>query len=725
MINKDLVTSGFDIELLLSEEYLKCILLSLYESETIPHWVPLKVFNEGEPNEVELSAFIIPPPDLASKRLYEVNPAFNPNPFEVNFGHPSVENSFSVEILSGGEVASVRLKASVCMLLNGEPLEPMEVDLLADVFLSSTEANGFQQSVLLNVEITDFESDVLEDFVRGLGSAEYDRQFILDQLRENISQHIDLGIVGKDKAVHKIEMKVFESTEETPAAIGIYLNLKLQNGPASNSFLPDRGNVEDAQNFLPLEHNLAFALPGAIYERLGPDLAYRQAMQTSVCPPEFKYPDMFKGFILQSISLGPEIITSSAGTVETNKLRIHINTEKEIDNFVDPDIDVYITLKPVITDGIVSWEVDADVSGLLISLTMLLSMLLATGITFIFGPAAWVYLLVNASLLALETGGIIALNELYVEGFADEEVRDTNVLETIPHHLTIATKRWDPLYNTLHQLVASVVQMEIKSQGIFMLGKEIRLGVDFQAAVDAEPRAVTKDADGKITNIQYIVPGVENLDMLGVESATANREPYLNIYQPAGMSTYFVDISIEQIEDRLEKKKIITAVPYVAYRVAMDGGQIDKLQLVSSQELNNTKNIIYSQLKLVLEAGHEDELREEAINRLTTGGCDAGDEKQIELMYKKVLREKIDRQLVDELTEYMDIILSQTFNPHLELTPDEIAEIEKKNIWVLVNKSDGRPLEMVTMRSGTVYFRDRKDAIVPDNLLSLPRFKPS
>ncbi len=725
MINKDLVTSGFDIELLLSEEYLKCILLSLYESETIPHWVPLKVFNEGQPTEVELSAFIIPPPDLATKRLYEVNPAFNPNPFNVNLAHPSVENAFSVEILSGGEVASVRLRASVCLLLDGTPAQPMEVDLFADIFLSSTEANGFQQSVLLNVEITDFESDVLEDFIRGLNSEEYNRQFVLDQLRENISQHIDLGIVGKDKAVHKIEMKVFEGTDETPAAIGIYLNLKLQNGPASNSFLPDRGNVADAQNFLPLEHNIAFALPGAIYQRLGPDLAYRQAIQTSVCPPKFKYPDMFKGFILRSISVGPEVITTTAGTFESNSLKIHVNTEKEIGHFVDPDMEVYITLKPVVTDGIVSWEVDAGISGLLISLTMLLSMLLASGIALIFGPAAWVYLLVNAGFLALETGGLIALNELYVEGIADEQVRDANVLETIPHHLTIANKRWDPLYNTLHQVVASVVQMEIKSQGIFMLGKEIRLGVDFQPATDAEPRSVTKDADGKITAIQYTLPGLENLESLNTELATANREPYLNVYQPTGMSTYFVDLSIEQIEDRIEKKKIITAIPYIAYRVAMDGGQIDKLQLVSNQELNSYKNIIYSQLKLVLEAGHEDELREEAINRLSSGGCDSTDEKQIELMYKKVLREKIDLQLVDKLTEYVDIILSQTFNPHLELTPDEIAEIEKKNIWVLVNKSDGRPLDMVTMRSGTVYFRDRKDTIVPDNLLSLPRFKPS
>ncbi|MFN8286021.1 MAG: hypothetical protein U0V74_04670 [Chitinophagales bacterium] len=724
MINKDLVTSGFDIELLLSEEYLKCILLSLYESETIPHFVPLKVFNEGQPTEVELSAFIIPPPDLATKRLYEVNPAFNPNPFGVNMGHPSVENAFSVEILSGGEVASVRLKASVCMLLDGSPFEPMEVDLFADIFLSSTEANGFQQNVLLNVEITDFESDVLEDFIRGLGSEEYDRQFILDQLRANISQHIDLGIVGKDKSVHRIEMKVFEGTVETPAAIGIYLNLKLQNGPEENSFLPDRGNIDDVQNFLPLQHNIAFALPGAIYERLGPDLKFRKGIQTSVCPPKFKYPDLFKGFILRDMSIGPEIITSSAGTYETNKLKILVSTEKEVDGFFDPDIDVIVTLKPVINDGIVSWEVDADVSGLIISLTMLLSMLLATGITFIFGPAAWVYLVVNASLLALETGGLIAFNELYVDGKADETVRDTNVLETIPHHLTISSKRWDPLYNTLHQLVASVVQMEIKSQGIFMLGKEIRLGVDFQPATDAEARSVTKDADNKITALQYILPGVESLDSFEVETATANREPYLNIYQPTGMSTYFVDVSVAQIEGRLQKKKIVTAIPYVAYKVAMDGGQIDKLLLVSSQELNSYYSIIFRQLKLVIESGHEDELTEEAINRLAAGGCDSTDEKQIELMYKKVLREKIDRQLVDKLTEYIDIILSQTFNPHLELTPEEIAEIEKKNIWVLVNRSDEQPLEMVTMRSGTVYFRDRKDSKVPDNLLSLPHFKP-
>lgn len=77
MIDKTLVTSGYDTEILLSESYLKYILLSLYEIGTIPGIIPI--------NDTK-SIFLYPPPELTTQRLYEVNPNYNNDPFELFSG---------------------------------------------------------------------------------------------------------------------------------------------------------------------------------------------------------------------------------------------------------------------------------------------------------------------------------------------------------------------------------------------------------------------------------------------------------------------------------------------------------------------------------------------------------------------------------------------------------------------------------------------------------------
>ena len=83
MVAQDKITSGFDVEFLMGEEYIKYFLLSSMETGSIP-WFSETEVKDAQGNHVRTDATAThPPEELNQKRLYSVHPEFlgHENPF--------------------------------------------------------------------------------------------------------------------------------------------------------------------------------------------------------------------------------------------------------------------------------------------------------------------------------------------------------------------------------------------------------------------------------------------------------------------------------------------------------------------------------------------------------------------------------------------------------------------------------------------------------------------
>src|SRR3954466_1775595 len=89
------VQSGYDVELLLSEHYIKYVLLCLYESGSLPNVIKGQL--ENGTAEVDYELYPYPPTELDERRLYTVNPDFNNNPLNLVHGITD-DDSFKVTL---------------------------------------------------------------------------------------------------------------------------------------------------------------------------------------------------------------------------------------------------------------------------------------------------------------------------------------------------------------------------------------------------------------------------------------------------------------------------------------------------------------------------------------------------------------------------------------------------------------------------------------------------
>jgi hypothetical protein len=102
MVDQSRVTSGFDVEFLMSEEFIRYFLLCSMETGSIPWWSESTGVDEnGVPYH---SATIThPPAELEQRRLYPVHPDFagNEHPFQniVSTVYSQQEDEFKVTIL--------------------------------------------------------------------------------------------------------------------------------------------------------------------------------------------------------------------------------------------------------------------------------------------------------------------------------------------------------------------------------------------------------------------------------------------------------------------------------------------------------------------------------------------------------------------------------------------------------------------------------------------------
>jgi hypothetical protein len=747
MIDQDKITSGFDVEFLMGEEYIKYFLLSSMETGSIP-WFSETEVKDAQGNHVRTDATAThPPEELNQKRLYDVHPDFlgHENPFlDLPEGVPAYSahaDEFTVTLLQDSPVgADISLMLYPTIINNLDHPEKRRVisnllsvnlDLKFEL-VSSTGADGLLSNIGLKIELLDINGPLI-DAAESLppdddGNPVFSKADTLASMKEQVDRTVDFSVAGGGK-IAAIALKKFFADDETPNAIGIYINLLLQNGPRSTDLLPDRGNVDDAQNFLPKESHMAFGFARETYRRLGDDLFQKMAVPKEGEPDEFEYPllqDGEKKGKIKGISVRPEIrIPPGPGgnPTFTNVLVIDVHGEYEIENFFDPDFHFLIRLVPIQNNGLLDFDLDFDLQ--LSALGQIIVFFLETVITVVL-PKLGLTLLF-ATLLIIKI--IEKIGEDAAAGVIQSELDKTSFLDTLPNKLTVEKRRWDPLYFTTHRVEAAVDDLVVNDSGFAFSANDLFVGKKFEPLSDMVIRAPTRDDAGAVNGLLYRAKDLQpfiKTDLTFIFPAV-DRMPFFELLDPKGdIESFRVSLTIDQIKDRLAsenkgaKDKHLEKIQYVPKKVHVIKHQIYKMLTVSLTEIAEIEQLTRRLLRTELRAQNETRFRQEAIDELQQelGRAPTEDEIAARINFK------LDQAVAIAFPGRLKIELDKRMK--FELEPFEFADLQKNKFLTL---GLGR-LDIITMhRDGkvTVYYRDHEQPFEPnvdqsDNLLNLPKY---
>jgi hypothetical protein len=746
MIAQDKITSGFDVEFLMGEDYIKYFLLSSMETGSIP-WFSETEVKDAEGNHVRTNATAThPPEELNEKRLYPVHADFvgHENPF-LDLGVPAYsaqEDEFAVTLLQESPVgADIRVKIYPTIISNLDHPDtrkilsnilPVFLDLKFDLSFT-TGADHLLSDVGLQLELLDISGpliDAAETQTDENGNPIFSKADTLASLKQQIDRTVPFSAAGGGK-IAAIQLKKFFGDDDTPNAIGVYINLVLQNGPRSTDLLPDRGNVDDAQNFLPKTSPMAFGFAPDTYQRLADDLFQKQAVLKAGTTDEFEYPLVQDGETkgkIKGISIYPEtrMVSGPGGTntpVFTNVLVIDVNGEYFIEDFFDPDFHFLVRLVPIQKDGLLDFDLDFDLH--LSALGQIIVFFLETVITVLL-PKLGLSLLF-ATILIIKI--IEKIGEDAAAGIIQSQLDKTSFLDTLPNKLTVEKRRWDPLYFTTHRLEAAVDDLVVNDSGFAFSANDLFVGKKFEPLNDMVIRAPTRDEGGVVNGLLYRAKDLQpflDTDLTFIFPAV-DRMPFVQLLSPDGdIESFRASLTIDQINDRLAsedkgaKDKHLEKIQYVPKKVHVMKHQIYKMLAVSVTEIAEIEQITRSLLRSELRTQKGAAFRQEAIEELQQelGRPPTDDEINARVNFKldQAVAIAFPSRLKKELDKRMKF----------ELEPFEFADLQKMKFLTL---GLGK-LDIITMhRDGrvTVYYRDHEQPFEPnvdqsDNLLNLPRY---
>ncbi|HEX2584768.1 MAG TPA: hypothetical protein VHL14_06530, partial [Steroidobacteraceae bacterium] len=493
-IDQSKVRSGFDAEVLLGEPFLQIVLGTALDAGLIPA--------EKELGGYLLALGLVP----QTRRLYDPTLDSDGN---VRVTH---EDAFKTEILFEHPLGA-NVKVRLMFGLKGFHPQTLFLDLLVKLDLIKTfDDNNALTDVALDIHVVDFESNAMDDILNS-HVPPYTKDEVLVQLKEFVEQTIDIGSVSKFKRVEDVAIKWHEAVDQHPACLGIYINIHMRNGDPENDFLPRRGDTVQARNFLPKDQDMAMASRPGIYTDMARDVYSETAVPNGVGGFEHAFrksllnPNSKRLGDLHSVSVGqipPQMVNHFP--IQQNGLRITV--EGDIRDPIDAtntDLTYTIDLRPKIADdGQLEWNttfnasVDAAFEFTTLWAVALLGILL--------GP--------YGALIAL---GVVFVAELGVgigiTLYKEDSVREkanAKLADIIPDRLTIKTRRWDPFYATLHQVVTKPTLAEFNSRGFVMCGKAF-VGRQLVPPVNTVIRDAVRDAQGTLTGMRYQIDDFETV----------------------------------------------------------------------------------------------------------------------------------------------------------------------------------------------------------------------
>jgi hypothetical protein len=713
MIDQSRITSGFDLELLLSERYIKYFLLASFETGSMPWYM-----QDIDPDTGDITHIMIHPPvELQENRLYEPRIDFVAHPFldQVPVVFTNLATACEVELLPDDQEADVRVTLIISIIAppflpGGDPVILTEQDMTMDAkffLLADAAPNGGQRNVRFKLEVVDIDGPFL------------DKEKTLKRVKEEVDREIPLAIVGDGGAVQQISSQKFLAADDNdpPTCLALYVNLNLKNGPEPDAFFGARGDLTAAQNFLPRNHDLAFGFSNHLYPKLGSDIFQRMAR-----PKEgggFFYPldpnDPGKGHI-NSVSVLPQghperDHTGRSVTVFDNILNIEVRGEYSTDLF-DPDFTMTISLIPSIDDqGVLTFATDFDLNiplfGWLLVGTALLSFLSLN-------------LAIPASLAVLAAKALVEkLGEDEAVPIIEGKLEDASFADAFPNKLLIEERRWDPGYFTDHQVVSLVKEVPINDQGLAFAAFDLRVGKEPKLLEDSIIRSEVREANGDASGLLYRIRdwNDEFEKNLHLVFPATDRMEFVAIVPPDGdVEANRLHLTVEQAIARMESQRLLEKISYRPYKVDEEAHQIYQILALSDIEVPEIKELAKGLLRSELEQAHGQEFRQQAHDELVAELGREPTAEEIEARHDQILNDAVDKGAEKRYRKERERFLK------FDLEPFEFADLQSKKLLVL----EFEGLQIIHMRKsagGAVYYRDRPDPDKGDNLLKLPHYK--
>lgn len=709
MIDQSRVQSGFDIELLLSEEYIKHFLLTSMETGSIPWW------SQRTEGSTVTTTIVHAPEFVNAIRLYEPHPDFVPHPFaEISTGYTPRPSAFNVTLLTNQEAADVRVNVIVSIVRRVPGslpliLEEQEVHLDLRFYLST---NAQQRDVSINLELLDIDGPLIQTGESLPPEHGFDKQKILADMKAQLDRRVPLGLVGDNGAVQRIETRKFAASDGHPAALGIYVNLLLKAGPEPGSYVADRGDVSAALNFLPADEHLAFAFPAALYSRLATDIFSRLAEERSDAAGQYHHPlrhnDEVVGKLL-SARVYPETNLGSTPPF-TNVLVISVEGEYVLPSVLpDPNFHMRVRLVPKLQDNILTWEPDFDLDIPSVAYAIVASTLLS----FVLPKMLALSLFLLAAKKVIEHVG-----EETAVPIIEGELGEASFFDAFPNNLTIEERRWDPTYSTQHQIVSLIENVIVNSHGLAFSAFDLRLGRQPKPVKSAAIRSEVRDESGAITGLLYRVADWRpNAPDATAVYPAVDRMPYVASVPPSGVERMRVQLTIDQALTRIQNNRLLGALPYRPYMIDEEAGQIYQILTLCENEIgairDEAQRLLYAELDQQHRAEFESQAHDELVAEL---GREPTPEEQRE-RYNVILSAAVQRNLDKRYRLLRERYL------RLDMEPSEYAHLQLRGILKLEHEG----LTIVRLRHGrngpTLYYRDRPDGDEGDNLLFLPRYQ--
>ncbi|MEV6648897.1 hypothetical protein [Amycolatopsis sp. NPDC051371] len=708
------VLSGYDVEIALAGRYLQYLLLLASDIGLLPDEIifgadPIRVQLQ-QPADVDrtydLSAGA-PVPDLATR-----------------------DGAFTVEVLHGDPLGAdlrIDLRLRLTRLSDGLSLPDVSLQVFVKLHIDTTSRSDGPglESVSMTTELTDVAGDLV-GIARDQG---HDKAELIEVMKPSLGQTFSLDRLGSGGRLFDVALRKLaaDPISGAPAVLVVYLNLVLKAGPQPDNYIGPRGDAALGQNFLEPDADITFATRHGLLADVGDDAMYRRAVPAGA---GYDFPlvagsgsDAERVGRYVSIDAGP--VRNINGATE-NQLHIGVEAEYEIDNFFDPNFKIHIVMTQSVDDeGIISWETDLDVqAGLLAHIVI---SLVSVAMVPLLGP--WALLVFTGLEIGLHTVEelVAAVKENKVEAKVD-----ATLLDVAPNRFTIVRRRWDPLFETQHQIGLRPGGMLITDDGLAIWGKAA-----LTRATKPVPRVVIREAvrasDDRAVELRYLVgnPG-EFLD--DIEAATL-RLPFSQ-HDPAREPLLFT-VPVESTAagpgalERAEHQQIRGRHPYIVKAIEVDENQIEHLLVISEQESNDVQGVLLTahteQATAQITADHEAEVRAAVEQHFADLGIIPAPE-QVEIavaaQLKALIAADLEAYKEGQLPIDLDAQLRQQLR--LELSPTEFGRLQDGGLLRLAD------FDLIHFRgSERSYYRDRYVASIEttpalreaDNLRHKPRYR--
>ena len=724
MIDQTRVQSGFDVEVLLGSRYLQYLLLLAADIGLIPSSVSLGG------TEVRLME-----PHTAD-RTYPLDPGAVP--LETS----NVDTPLTVEVLQGDPRGA---DVKVTLLLDVGGLPNVDMGLYFALALETEPADdGGLGVVTLATTLLDVDG-TLVTLAEGR-TPPVTRAEIIDRLAPFVNRSLDLGSTGSGGRLERLAIRKHPSDTDHDAALGVYLNLRLRKGPHPGDFLEGRGDASSALNLLPTGTDAAFATRADLYGRLGPDARFRRAVPSGsgFSYPVYRHPSKKEGYIGQLLDIEvrpPDPSDSTITAPDPNAprtpggvqpppppspggyLTAKVHGDYSIDWFPDPDYRLYAYLfGDVDADGVLSWGSDSDFeAGILADIVFgVISLALIP----LLGPWS---LAVFTSLELAKYGTDKIISAEVIDDKVQDRV-DAGVMDVAPNRFTVVRRRWDPFYETHHQIGLRPGEVDINDLGMAIIGPAV-LTRQPKVVRGSVIREAVRDDTGALVGLGYRVAGVEDyLALRDVVAPATDRGAML----PPGSTVDpdLVAITIDDAAARVQVEQLEPSIAQHVVRVEMDGGTVTGLLLLSVRELEWIREDLVAAhveaARAQITADQADTIRAAVIQEFDDQGIIATPEEidaevsaRIEALVAEDETAYEAGALVDDLAAATDAAAT------LVLSPDEAGRLQEQKI---LEVRDFVPVHVST--TDRWYFRDRyvraeeptKPLRLADNLVHKPRF---